>query len=113
MYKRGEIVMIPVPFSNLRAHKKRPVVVISNNEYNESHPDMIVMGITSNLTQQGIRITNDCLASGKLPKPSLIRPDKVYTLFQDLVLNSVGQIQNDILTNATSELIGFVSLVDN
>ena len=34
MYKRGEIVLIPVPFSNLSSVKKRPVLVISNTLHN-------------------------------------------------------------------------------
>ena len=32
MYKQGEILLIPIPFSDLSSNKKRPVLVISNDE---------------------------------------------------------------------------------
>jgi len=34
MYKRGEIVLVPVPFSDLSYAKKRPVLVVSNTAHN-------------------------------------------------------------------------------
>ncbi|HLR69697.1 type II toxin-antitoxin system PemK/MazF family toxin [Virgibacillus alimentarius] len=34
MYKQGDIVLIPVPFSDLKTHKQRPVLIISNDSYN-------------------------------------------------------------------------------
>ena len=62
MYKRGEIVLVPVPFSNLTYTKKRPVLVISNTAHNLAFPDMIVVAITSNLVQNGIIINpNDLM----------------------------------------------------
>jgi len=62
MYKRGEIVLIPVPFSDLSSVKRRPVLVISNRAHNSTDSDMIVVAITSNLRQDGIVIeTKDFL----------------------------------------------------
>jgi len=34
MYSKGEIVLIPVPFTDLSATKKRPVLVVSNDTHN-------------------------------------------------------------------------------
>ena len=34
MYKQGEILLISLPFSDLTSSKKRPVLVISNDENN-------------------------------------------------------------------------------
>ncbi len=33
-YKQGDVLLIPVPFSDLTSKKKRPVLVLSDNEYN-------------------------------------------------------------------------------
>ena len=49
MYKQGEIVLIPVPFSDLSSTKRRPVMILSNSEYNKLTDDIIVAAITSNI----------------------------------------------------------------
>jgi len=49
IYKQGDIVLVPFPFSNLSSAKIRPVLVISNNVYNQKYLDVVVCGITSNL----------------------------------------------------------------
>ena len=79
MYKRGEIVLVPVPFSDLSNTKKRPVLVVSNTAHNFASSDMIVVAITSNLIQNGIAIEGDDLTAGVLPKKSIIRCEKIYT----------------------------------
>jgi hypothetical protein len=38
---RGEIVLIPVPFTDLKSSIKRPVVILSNNDYNSGSDDLI------------------------------------------------------------------------
>lgn len=38
-YKRGDIVLVPFPFSNQSAAKKRPAVVISSTPYNDASPE--------------------------------------------------------------------------
>ena len=104
MYKRGEIVLIPVPFSDLSSVKKRPVLVISNTSYNYANRDIIVVAVTSNLRQSGIIINTEDLVTGGLPKTSLIRCEKIYTLEQGIVLKSFGVISEKVLENVASEI---------
>lgn len=35
MYKQGDILLIPIPFSDLTSSKKRLVLVLPNSKYNE------------------------------------------------------------------------------
>lgn len=50
MPQRGEIVLVPVPFTDLSSNRRRPVVVISNDDYQKTTQDMIVVAMTSNPT---------------------------------------------------------------
>ena len=99
MYKQGEIVLIPVPFTDLSTTKRRPVLVISNDKYNETTSDLIVVAITSNISQSAISLTNKDMKSGLLPLNSVIRCDKIYTLDQKIDIKSLGTVSQDILTS--------------
>ena len=109
MYKRGEIVLVPVPFSDLTYTKKRPVLVISNTIHNFSNPDMIVVAITSNLAQSGIVIDQGDLTAGVLPKKSLIRCEKIYTLEQSIVVKPFGILSDDVLLKVANEIHNLIT----
>jgi mRNA interferase MazF len=46
-YKRGDIVLVPFPFSDQTTTKKRPAVVISFSRYNAVSQDTVIMAVTS------------------------------------------------------------------
>ena len=48
MPSQGDILLVPVPFTDLSAHKQRPVVVVSNDAYNRQTTDIVVVAMTSN-----------------------------------------------------------------
>src|SRR2546423_1095571 len=48
MPEQGDIVLIPIPFTDLSSQKRRPVIVISNNQYNAKTTDVVVVAMTSN-----------------------------------------------------------------
>ncbi|MCL2185407.1 MAG: type II toxin-antitoxin system PemK/MazF family toxin [Treponema sp.] len=110
MFDQGEILLVPVPFSDLSSVKKRPVLVLSNYNHNVSNRDIIVIAITSNLTQEGIEITNDSLIDGFLPKKSIIKVDKVYTLEVGIVIKKIGKIKNEVLLETYNEFLKLISL---
>ena len=110
MYRQGEIVLLPVPFTDLSSLKKRPVLIISDDKYNVGSQDMIVVAITSNPTQTGIPITNSDMTSGQLPKPSIIRGDKIYTLNQGIVIKSIGSISKTIQDSVKSEICRLIGV---
>lgn len=41
MYNQRDIILIPIPYTDLSSHKKRPVVIVSNDKYKESI-DMVI-----------------------------------------------------------------------
>lgn len=82
MHSQGDIVLIPIPFSDLISQKRRPVLILSNNKYNQRYQDIIVAAITSNVTdgEYQVIIKNDRMAEGNLKVTSAVRVDKIYTL---------------------------------
>lgn len=99
MYRQGDIVLIPVPFSDLKNQKQRPVLIISSNSYNEMTEDIVVLAITSKLKDLGysVMIESKDLMEGELKVTSEIRTDKVYTLSKDIVRKKFGQVNTEIL----------------
>ncbi|MGH7170580.1 MAG: type II toxin-antitoxin system PemK/MazF family toxin, partial [Gemmataceae bacterium] len=43
MPSQGDIVLVPVPFTDLSSTRRRPVIVVSNDGYNRSTTDMVVV----------------------------------------------------------------------
>lgn len=99
MYKQGDIVLIPVPFSDLKHRKQRPVLIISSDSYNEMTEDIVVLAITSKLKDlaYSVVIESKDLTEGELKVTSEIRADKVYTLSKNIVRKKFGQVNTEIL----------------
>ena len=93
--KQREMVLIPIPFSDLKSKKRRPVIVISNDIYNQKTEDILAIAVTSNLEKKDytLLITQNDMEEGDLPKDSMIRGDKIYSLSQLIVVKRLGKIK--------------------
>jgi mRNA interferase MazF len=111
MYKQGDIVLIPIPFTGLSSSKKRPVLILSSDSYNASADDLIVAAITSNIDNKpyNIVIKSDDLTDGNLLHTSCVRADKLYTLAQSIVIKKFGTIKEESLANVIEKLYNIVS----
>jgi mRNA interferase MazF len=57
-FQRGDVVLVPFPFSNPSTTKARPTVVVSGSLYHATKPDLILAAITSKIgTATGLWIT--------------------------------------------------------
>lgn len=99
MPEQGDIVLIPVPFTDLSSQKRRPVIVVSNNKYNRQTADVVVVAMTSRplQTSYGFTITNEELQKGKLNRPGQVRVDKIYTLSQTIIVKTFGRVNTSTL----------------
>ena len=48
-YSRGDVVLVPFPFTDQSGTKRRPAVIVSSEVYHTSRADAIIMLITSNI----------------------------------------------------------------
>ena len=94
MRNQGEIVLIPVPFTDLSSSRRRPVIVVSNDSYNRATTDMVVVAMTSTSAHgpYSFTITSADLAAGTLNHPGTVRADKIYTLSQGIVVKGFGKV---------------------
>lgn len=106
MLKQREIVLIPIPFTDLASQKKRPAIIISSDTYNESNEDIVVVALTSNVEPRefSVMLTGDDLEDGTLKVTSMIRVDKIYTLNKSIVIKTFGRVKPDILTKIKDSL---------
>ncbi len=96
---QGDIVLVPVPFTDLSSQKRRPVIVVSNNDYHHATIDFVAVALTSQPTvsQYGFTIVSADLVEGLLNRPSQVRADKIYTLAQSIIVQRFGRADNVVL----------------
>lgn len=95
-YSFGDVVLVPFPFTDQTATKKRPAVVVSSVAYNEALPDLILMAITSRVSgypRLGEVIVGNWKDAGLL-KPSTIKPI-LTTIEKSLVVRTLGQLAGE------------------
>ncbi len=111
MPEQGDIVLIPIPFTDLSSNRRRPVIVISGSSYNQKTQDMVVVAMTSNPqpVDYSFTITSADLIQGTLNRPGKVRVDKIYTLAQSLVVKTFGRVNQATLDHIRKLLQELVS----
>jgi mRNA interferase MazF len=91
----GDVLLVPFPFTNLAASKRRPAVVVSNRAYSMVRQDVVIMAVTSQFRADPNLIETPVTQwqSAGLLKPSTIKP-VFATLEQALVLRRLGSLEN-------------------
>jgi mRNA interferase MazF len=81
---KGEVVIIPFPFSDLSGTKRRPALVIAD----WGSDDIMLCQITSKLKHDGyeIELKDSDFENGKLPLESNIRPNKIFTASRNNII---------------------------
>lgn len=92
-FQRGDVVLVPFPFSDLSTTKVRPAVVVSGSLYHATEPDLILAAITSKITAMTgplDYVLNDWQAAN-LRYPSALKP-VLFTLDPVRVLHRIGAL---------------------
>lgn len=103
MYQKGDIVLIPFPFTNLSATKTRPAVVVSVSEYEKETGDLTVAMITSmpHTTSYDYELRD--WKDANLLSPSWMRA-KMATLEPKLVRYKPGRLSDSDLVEVEKRL---------
>ncbi|MGX1023632.1 type II toxin-antitoxin system PemK/MazF family toxin [Psychroflexus sp. MBR-150] len=104
--KKGDIVLIPFPFSNLSGSKKRPATVLIDSE-----DDVTICFITTQLKWESSFdvIVYPSKING-LKKPSLIRLNKIATIDKSLIIGVLGNLEEKYLKSLDENLLNLLKL---
>ena len=106
-FVKGDIVIIPFPFTDLSGNKKRPAFVIADLPGD----DIIVCQITSKAKSDSLALPLEAqdFASGGLPTDSFIRPNKIFTADKNIILSTAGHLSETKVRDAINAVITLIS----
>jgi mRNA interferase MazF len=90
-FVKGDVVVVPFPFSDLTQAKRRPALVIAELKGD----DVILCLITSQWVKDeyAIPIDENDFEQGSLKKKSHIRPNRIFTADSNIILYSAGRLK--------------------
>jgi len=105
-FVKGDVVVIPFPYSDLSKAKKRPALVISPLDSNE----VILCQITSQWSKGKyiIPINEKDFTQGTLKKLSHIKFNRIFTADRKIILYRVGRISKEKLEEVINGIIKIV-----
>ena len=110
MIEQRDLLLMPFPFSNQSGNKVRPVIVVSNNKFNEDSKDVLVVGVTSNISKDKytINLDNNCLDEGKLFTNCCIKVENILKIDKELVIKKIGKINKVTFEDIKSKLLEII-----
>jgi mRNA interferase MazF len=92
-FAQGAVLVLPFPYSDRLAEKRRPAVVVSKSALERDHGLVWVAMVTSD---RGTRLADDVsisqLSKAGLPAASLVRPTKLATIEPARVVRLAGTL---------------------
>jgi mRNA interferase MazF len=106
MFERGDLLLVPFPFTDLSAAKRRPVLALTAAD---SYGDFIAIPVTSRpQAEHGMPLAAADMLSGTLPAASWIRTNRIVTLNASLVIKTVGRISEQAVAVAVERFCTYI-----
>jgi mRNA interferase MazF len=103
---KGDIVLIPFPFTDLSGIKNRPALILIDGE-----DDITVSFITTQLKwQEDFDVKLEPSQTNGIKRTSLIRLRKLATIDKDLVIGKLGNLSQSELSNVDKNLVKIFKL---
>jgi mRNA interferase MazF len=101
-FVRGDVVVVPFPFTDLTQTKRRPALVLTNLQGS----DLILCQITSQASRgrSAIALGLDDFRDGGLNKISNARPDRLFTADQAIVLYRAGGLSDEKIAEILAQV---------
>lgn len=106
-FVKGDVVVVPFPFSDLTQAKRRPAFVLAV----AGAEDLILLQITSQTVRDewAIALSDVDFADGSLKRASNVRPNRIFTADRRLILYDVGRLRTEVIQRVTGAVIELVT----
>lgn len=103
---KGEVVVIPFPFSDLSGSKRRPALVLADLPGD----DLLLCQITSQSSKDiyAIPLLVSDFLNGTLPVNSFIRPTRLFTADRNIVIRKAGLIRAKTINDVTQTIVKII-----
>lgn len=110
MIEQRDIILLPFPFSDQSGRKVRPSIIISNNEFNKKSEDLLVVGVTTNISKDEYTriLKNEDLEEGKLLTRCCIKVENILKIDKELIIKKIGKIDTKTLKEIISTLLKII-----
>lgn len=90
---KGDIVVVPFPFSDFTKTKRRPALVLTTLKGD----DLILCQITSKTISDSysIPIEDNDFQEGSLEQTSNVRPNRIFTVDTKIILYKIGKLKQE------------------
>jgi len=103
---KGEVVVIPFPFTDASSFKHRPAVILIELP----GQDVVCAAITSTSNDpNAIALDKNDFQSGNLKHPSFVHPTKLFTCERDEIIRTVGRITENKRNEITSKIVALLN----
>jgi len=102
-FVKGDVVVVPFPFSDLSTVKRRPALVVAA----PGGDDIILCQITSQQIRDryAVGITEADFTEGTLRKSSNVRPNRLFSASTNLILYRAGHLNDPAVTSVIDRII--------
>ncbi|ABU58933.1 type II toxin-antitoxin system PemK/MazF family toxin [Roseiflexus castenholzii] len=106
-FVKGDVVVVPFPFSDLSAAKRRPALVVATL----TGDDVILCQITSKAItdNDALAISDSDFTSGGLRQDSNVRPNRIFTADSNIVLYRAGVLSPKKVQEVIAKIIQIIS----
>lgn len=107
IFVKGDIVVVPFPFTDLTGSTKRPALIITNLKGD----DLISCQITSQnrIDKYSISLRDDDFVKGRLRfSINNIRPNRIFTIDKNIIIYKIGSIKKKKMKEVIDKIIQII-----
>ena len=109
-FVKGDVVVVPFPFSATAGAKRRPAVVLASWEA-AGRTDYLLCIITSKVISDPnlVDLEDSDVIGGSLKQKSYVRPTYLFAADESMIVYKLGTLRAEKLTEVIEKIVGVLS----